>query len=91
MDGHQHGAGNPRFRSVSVHPAEPCAILHRGYSGAADHDEPESTGGKGSPPRRERLQGQPENRDHDRGSLRQGQRHSGQAVGAGKAAESAEQ
>ena len=39
---------------------------------------------------RERLQGQPENRDHDRGSLRQGQRHSGQAVGAGKAAESAE-
>ena len=63
------------------------AVLHRGYSGAADHDEPESTGGKGSPPRRERLQGQPENRDHDRGSLRQGQRYTGQAVGAGKAFE----
>ena len=45
----------PCVRPVSVHPAESGAVLHRGHSGAADHDEPEPSGGEESPPRRERL------------------------------------
>ncbi len=38
------------FRSLSVYPAQPGAILSRRFSGAGDHDEPEPPGGQGPPP-----------------------------------------
>ena len=47
---------------------------------------PEPAGGKGPPPRGERLPSQPQNGDHDRGSLRQGKRHSRQTYLFGKTA-----
>ena len=39
--------------------------LRSGNSGTAYYDEPESTRGKGPPQSRKRLQGQPQNRNHD--------------------------
>ena len=39
----------------------PGAVLRGGNSSASYYDEPEPTGGKGSPKSRKRLQGQPEN------------------------------
>lgn len=38
-----------------LHPAQSGALLRRGHSSAAHHDEPEPAGGKGPPPCRERL------------------------------------
>ena len=42
-------------RSVSVYFAESGAVLHCSDPGAAHHDEPEPSGGKGSPQSRKRL------------------------------------
>ena len=39
------------FDPLSFHSAEPRALVRRGHSGAAHHDEPEPAGGKGPPPR----------------------------------------
>lgn len=55
MDGRQHAAGGKGIRLVPLHPAQSGALLRGGHSGAAHHDEPESAGRKGPPPRGERL------------------------------------
>ena len=55
-------------RAFDPYFAESGVVLRGGDSGAAHYDEPEPAGGKGSPPRRKRLQSQSEDRDHDRGS-----------------------
>ena len=55
VDGHKHGAGCTGVRSVSVYFAESGAVLHCSDPGAAHHDEPEPSGGKGSPQSGKRL------------------------------------
>ena len=53
------------FTGVLIYPAEDGALVRGGHPGAAVYDESESAGVKGPPPGRKRLQGQPENRNHD--------------------------
>ena len=70
VDDRQHGAGSARrltrIRFILLNLVLSCV---RGHPGAADHDEPEPAGGKGPPPGGKRLQGQPQDGDHDRGHL----------------------
>jgi hypothetical protein len=63
LDGDQrHRRREPRFRSLSLHPAEPRPVLHRCDPGADHHDEPAPPGAEGPAALLQRLSGQSQGR-----------------------------
>src|SRR5581483_3117484 len=64
----EHPAAGPSVRPVSVHPAESRAVDGGRAAGADHHDEPEPPVIEGQAARRERLSGESEGGNGDRGT-----------------------